>query len=342
MQFVLFLQIILCFTSLQLSGQEKSENALVVVFYNVENLFDSQNNPETNDDEFTPAGDRHWTKTLLDQKVKNLYRAILSAGKGRYPDIIGLAEIENLWVIEYMIKKSPLNKIPYGIIHKESPDPRGIDVALLYRKDRIEPIDYRHIAITGNSEISISSRDILHFTGSVNKTKIHFFVNHWPSRSSGYMESKDKRDFAAKILKNYIDSLQKQEPDAQILLMGDFNATPKENCFTEILEATLNRKSLQSQQLLNLSSSWIKEGKGTIRSGGQWEIFDQFICTGNFLLDGKFKLLPDRTLICEEPFLLEPENKFLGYKPFRTYLGPAYHGGTSDHLPIATEIVIKQ
>jgi exonuclease III len=341
MQLRFFLQIILCIAVLQLSGQEKSEKELVVVFYNVENLFDTQDNPDTDDDEYTPSGDRHWTKTNLDQKVKNLYRALLSAGKGRFPDIIGLAEIENLWVIEYLINNTPLNKMPYGIIHKESPDPRGIDVALLYRKDKIEPIDYRHIAVTGNNAIPIASRDILHFIGSVNKERVHFFVNHWPSRSSGYMETKDKRNFAAQILRNYLDSLQKKEPDAQILLMGDFNATPKENCFTEIMKTTLNRKSLQSHQLLNLSSSWIKAGKGTIRSGGQWEIFDQFICTGNFLLDGEFKLLSDRTLICEEPFLLEPDKKFLGYKPFRTYLGPAYHGGTSDHLPIVTEIVIK-
>lgn len=341
MQLMFFFQIILCFTALQLSGQQKSDKNLVIVFYNVENLFDTQDNPDTSDEEFTPSGDFHWTKTHLDQKVKNLYRALLSAGKGRFPDVIALAEIENLWVIEYLINNTPLSKIPYGIIHKESPDPRGIDVALLYRKDKIEPIDYRHIPVKGNSEISVVSRDILHFTGSVNKEKIHFFVNHWPSRSSGYTETKEKRDFAAQILRNYIDSLQRKEPDAQILLMGDFNATPKENCFSEIMKTTLNRKSLQSQQLLNLSLPWIKAGKGTIRSGGQWEIFDQFICTGNFLIDGNLKLLTDRTLICDEPFLLEPDNKFLGYKPFRTHLGPAYHGGISDHLPIVTEILTK-
>ena len=337
-----FIRLILCvlfaihlfaFTA---SGQSKQSESFVVVFYNAENLFDPFDDPATNDSEFTPSGKNHWTMSKLEKKVMMVYRAIISAANGHFPDIIGLAEIENLWVLEYLIKKTPFAEAKYGIIHKSSPDLRGIDVALLYRKERIKPIDYSFVAVRDSNNANFHSRDILDFKSILNGEPFHFFVNHWPSRSGGYIETQGKRNLAAGIVRRTIDSIQALNPKSKILLMGDFNATPGEECFVKILNASLTLQQTNPAQLINLSQLWQKSGIGTIRSKGQWEIFDQFSCTSNLLNDNGLTISPSETTICTAEFLLEADNRYLGKKPFRTHLGPVYHGGVSDHLPIAT------
>jgi len=305
-----------------------------IVFYNVENLFDTKTDPETADGEFTSFSERHWTYQRFEKKIRMIYKALITAGNGQFPDIIGLAEVENLWVIEQLVNKTPLNRVQYGIIHKDSPDPRGIDVALLYRKDRIKPIDYRHIHVSGEGKYKFRTRDILHFTAELGKEQIHFFVNHWPSRSGGYIETKEKRDITAGILRRSIDSLLIKNPTTNILLMGDFNAAPKEKCFISILKALPYPGNNEPSCLVNLSTSWTKKAEGTIRNGGQWEIFDQMICSQNLFHNNLLKIETDQSGICRFDFLLEPDPTYLGEKPFRTYLGPKYHGGISDHLPV--------
>lgn len=318
------------------SEQSKPTEKFTIVFYNTENLFDPFDDPATNDGEFTPSGKNHWTMSKLNKKVMMVYKAILTASNGQYPDIIGLAEIENLWILEYLIKKTPFLEGNYGIIHKESPDPRGIDVALLYRKDRIVPFDYTFIPVHSNSPNRFSSRDILLFKAGLNGEIFHFMINHWPSRSGGYLETRGKRDVAASIVRQAIDSILTKHSGGKILLMGDFNATPDEDCFTKVLKATVQQTETHSSRLVNLSQSWQKEGSGTIRTKGKWEIFDQFICTDHLLYDNGLVLNIPETTICKADFLLETDTRYLGKKPFRTHLGPVYHGGVSDHLPIST------
>ena len=317
----------------------KAQESYSIVFYNVENLYDTFDDPNVDDEAFTPGGQNHWTKKRFDTKVKMIYKAIIAASKGQFPDIIGLAEVENRRVIGQLISGSPLKKVPYGIIHKESPDPRGIDVALLYRKDRIKPIDYEHIEVSATGKDAFVSRDILHFTGELDGIKIHFFINHWPSRSGGYVETKKKRDITAKILRRRIDSLQILDPEARILIMGDFNATPTEQCFEDILKDFPYPGSKDINSLVNLSAKWLKNNEGTICRNGQWEIFDQIICSENLLKTDLIRLIPEKTAIGRQQFLLEPDHKYLGKKPFRTYLGPVYHGGISDHLPVVTILI---
>lgn len=337
----IFFMLLQC--SLALSGQNRQAEDYRIVFYNVENLFDPFDNPATNDGEYTPTGKCHWTMSRLDHKVMMVYRAIIAASNGHFPDIIGMAEIENLWVIEYLIKHTPLKEGHYGIIHKESPDPRGIDVALLYRKETIVPVDYDFIPVHGGGSSRFSSRDILHFKAKLDKETIHFFVNHWPSRSGGYVETLGKRNLAARIVRQYLDSLLEKSPQSKLLLMGDFNATPDEDCFSKILGATLHPEQTNTSQLVNLSQFWLKSATtGTIRTKGHWEIFDQFICSGNLLYGNGLLVLPSKTSICTEDFLMEADNRYLGKKPFRTYMGPVYHGGVSDHLPISTVICRKR
>ena len=324
--------------SLELYGQNKPTKDYRIVFYNTENLFDPFDDPATNDGEYTPGGKCHWTISRLNQKVMMVYRAVISASNGEFPDIIGLAEIENLWILEYLLKKSPFKEANYGIVHKESPDPRGIDVALLYRKETVVPIDLEFIPVHGNGSSHFSSRDILLFKAQLNKETIHFFVNHWPSRSGGYMETLGKRNIAARIVRGTIDSLLVINPQSKLLLMGDFNATPDEDCFTKILGTSAQAHSSGGETLFNLSQKWMDEGVGTIRTRGRWEIFDQFICSFNLLNRNGLQISQKETVVCTEDFLLEEDKRYLGKKPFRTYLGPVYHGGVSDHLPISTVI----
>lgn len=334
-RFTLLIFVVFCASPLL--GQSGSKSGCNIVFYNTENLFDPFDDPGTNDNEFTPKGKNHWTTEKLNHKVMMVYRALVSATNGQFPDIIGLAEIENLWILNYLIRNTPLKDGNYGIIHKESPDPRGIDVALLYRKESIVPADYFFIPVKGGIN-RLKSRDILCFKALWKGEKIYFLVNHWPSRSGGYMETRGKRNVAAAIAEKALDSLRTKDRTAKFLLMGDFNATPDEDCFTDFLHASVNRNAKNPNALVNLSGPWLADKKGTIRTKGRWEIFDQFICSDN-LLNGKgLQISPADTKICEEPFLLEEDKRSLGKKPFRTYLGPVYHGGISDHLPVSTRI----
>lgn len=309
-----------------------------IVFYNVENLFDTKDDQKSHDVGFTPEGPNHWTQKRLNAKLSMIYKAAIAACKGQFPDVVALAEIENIKVLEELINKTPLVKIPYGIIHKESPDPRGIDVALLYRKDRIKPVDYEFIGVSAKGKYSFVSRDILHFIGELNGIRLHFYVNHWPSRSGGYTETREKRNIAAKVLRRHVDSLFLLEPGSRVLIMGDFNATPKEHCLTDILKTHPYPYTEGGHSLVNLSTMWLNNNEGTICRNGEWEIFDQIICSVNLIDNGALRILPGKTEICRQSFLLEPDLKYLGNKPFRTYLGPVYHKGVSDHLPVVTEL----
>lgn len=334
----MILLMLLVFSTAKTIGEIGSTDKISVVFYNVENLFDPSDDPNTNDEEFTPTGKNHWTHSRLKNKVMMVYRALISASDGHLPDIIGLVEIENLWVVEYLVKNTPLQNGNYGIIHKESPDPRGIDVALLYRKETVKPIDFDFIPVHGSASSHFISRDILHFKAGIAHDTIHFFVNHWPSRSGGYVETQGKRVVAARILRQYLNILFQHEPKGKLLLMGDFNATPDEKCFTGTLSAGQQPTVSNPTQLINLSQFWTNNKTGTIRTKGHWEIFDQFICSEQLLHGSGLILIPSETIICTASFLLEPDNRYLGQKPFRTYLGPVYQGGVSDHLPISTVI----
>lgn len=331
---ILSLTIILLF--IVTSSAQKRSMEYTIVFYNVENLFDLLDDPDKHDDEFTPAGSKHWTRKRLNKKLNQLYKSLISATKGEFPDVIGLAEIENLWVLEQLLEKTPFSKVPYGIVHKESPDPRGIDVALLYRKERVNPKDMEFIPIEKEGRGHFQSRDILYFCGEINNEDIHFYVNHWPSRYGGYNKTKGKRNYASKLLKEDISKRTTEEKDAKILLMGDFNATSTEECLSEILQARQYKDYGTSGRLVNLVDVLKENGLGTIRYRGKWEVFDHFICSNSFLSGSGLNIDIKNTDICKEGFLLEPDGKYLGVKPYRTYRGPSYYGGVSDHLPIVT------
>lgn len=315
------------------------QSELSVLFYNVENLFDTVNDPETNDDEFTPKGDRHWTNKRLNQKLLNLSKIILNASGWSVPGVIGLCEIENRNVLEKLIHNTPLQKIPYKIIHKESSDHRGIDVALIYNSDLIYPLNYEFYPLEKGAE-RLKTREILYFSGIVNeKDTLHFFVNHWPSRYDGLLETKLYRNLAAKLLKLKVEELIKTLDNPKIIVLGDFNDQPSDESISIYLDAQKLTDNLKPNCLYNLSYDWQDKIPGTIKYQSQWSVFDQIIVSGVLLnkLDRTF-IEPENAGIIKSSFLLEKDEKYGGLKPQRTYNGFSYRGGFSDHLPVLLKL----
>ena len=330
--FVCLTILTLCF-QLQLAAQNKDE--LGVMFYNVENLFDTENDSLKLDDEFTPFGDKHWTHAKYIAKLKNISRVILEAGGWNPPFVIGLCEVENKKVLSDLVWKTGLNHLNYHIIHHESPDERGIDAALLYRKNIFIPLE--SIAITVNlGEDMRPTRDILYVFGYVKDTiPLHVFVAHFPSRYGGVQNTKPLRYKTAQILNDTIKSIIAHEPDAHIIAMGDFNDEPED----ESMQFLAN-----SGQVVNVSTSaqTISNSMGTLKFQYEWNTFDQFLISKNLMDTTRTFFAETPMKILDFPFLLEEDKSFTGLRPFRTYIGYKFNGGFSDHFPIWLQLKLKQ
>lgn len=318
----------------RLSAQITSvRNEFSIMFYNTENFFDVENDSLTNDEEFTKEGDRRWTSGKLHVKAERLAKVILAAGKWNAPVLIGLCEIENRDVLELLCKIEPLNRIHYKIIQKDSPDSRGIDVALIYRTDLFRPVDYSAIPVVDPDDNSFKTRDILMVSGVLNGCDtIHVFVNHWPSRYGGIMETQKYRRYAAEALKASVLKLQSEHRKAKVICMGDFNDTPSDESLVKVLNARQTDSAIDGE-LVNLSAPWTSNDIQTIKSKYRWEVFDQFIVSDYFLSPNECC----QFLGCEifkAAFLLEPDAAYGGVRPKRTYLGYRYNNGFSDHLPV--------
>ena len=340
---------LLIFLSLQSFTQpENTPNNPVkpfrIMFYNCENLFDIYDDSLTSDEEFLPEGERHWTNNRFYKKLQNTFKVILAVGEGEAPAIIGLCETENRFVLEKLAFDTPLKNYDYRIIHHESPDRRGIDVGLLYRKNYFTPVHNEAINITFPFDTATKTRDILYVKGLLpNGDTLHIFVNHWPSRYGGYMPTLDKRNFTAGILKNKTDSLLLQNPDAFIAIMGDFNDGPGDESMAKVLDAQDPSDKTISHKLYNLMLvKQVDWPFGTLKYRESWGIFDQMIVSGK-LLDDSSKVQVSHTgaKIFHAGFLLEPDEVFLGQKTFRTYNGFKYSGGFSDHLPVFLDLIFE-
>jgi len=306
------------------------------MFYNVENLFDTRDDSATSDNDFTPAGALHWTNGRLNEKLNRISKVVIAAGEWQPPVIIGLCEIENRQVLNNLVLNTPLSRFNYEIIHFDSPDERGIDVALLY--------DSRKVRVAGSSVIPVSNgrlitRDILHVKSIIESDTCHIFVNHWPSRSSGQLETDSYRMRAAMILRNAVDSLFRINLTAKIIIMGDFNDDPGEESIVKGLMASSTSEICMPGKLCNLSVSPQKSPvKGTLKYQGNWNLFDQIIVSGGLLADPGIKVIKNSYRIFYTSFMVEADETYNGVRPNRTYLGYRYHGGFSDHLPVTIEI----
>jgi predicted extracellular nuclease len=278
-------------------------DSLSVLFYNVENLFDTIDDTLKNDNEFLPKSKKKWTNTKWNQKTIKISKVI--AGNN-YPQIIGLCEVENKIVLEKLKNHYIFKSKKYAMIHFESPDYRGIDCAMLYQPDKVDLLSMKPNNVDLNGR---KTRDILSATFAYLTDTFSIFVNHWPSRYGGRKKSNSRRKIASNVLMLLMDSTKNQHPNHKIIAMGDFNDEPKDSS----LQA-LNKYSNRSSELL-----------GTIKYKGKWQVFDQFICSKNFAYN---------LAVYNPDFLLEEDKTYGGKKPFRTYYGPFFNGGFSDHLPV--------
>jgi predicted extracellular nuclease len=319
------------------------ENNFRIVFYNVENYFDPIDDTITADEEFTEEGTRHWSWYKFNQKTSKIYKAISAFSQWEIPDVIAFCEIENRFVLEELIKKTPFIDQDYQIVHEESEDFRGIDVGLIYNPKTVWPLEHHMVKIRFEGKPDKRTRDILHFKALLkNKDTLHIFVNHWPSKYGGAVATIPFRAEAARTLKTYTDSILQANPNANIVITGDFNDTPEDESIAVHLNAKSTEKS-SGHPLINLSNNITKLGyEGTHRYQGQWSTIDQFIVSKSMLNENnKIYTSETKMKIGNIDILLEEDKKYTGKKPYRTFIGFKYHGGFSDHLPILLDLKLQ-
>jgi hypothetical protein len=313
-----------------------------IVFWNVENLYDPYDDTTKLDNEFTPDGSKHWNWPKFGLKLNHVAKTLMSIGAWEPPGMAGLCEVENRYVLNNLIYETPLKPWKYKFIHHESPDLRGVDVALLYRPSVFTVISSRSVSIRFPFDTLSQTREILLVKGVVfNNDTLSLFINHWPSRRGGYLVSQPRRNYVASVLKKLIDSVLRSEPAANILVMGDFNDEPENESLKQVLKAKTEPFPFHDSALYNLMGIRNKiRREGTLKYRDQWSTFDQFVISGA-LMKGHAGLKAGAVdvSIFKSSFLLEEDNSYFGEKLNRTYSGPKYHGGFSDHLPIRLEII---
>ncbi len=335
--------IFILFTSFLLKAQNDKVSDFKVVFYNLENLFDTFDDTTIWDEQFLPEGDKHWTFWKYQTKLKNLSKVITAAGGWQSAAIVGVCEIENAFVLEELTTNSPLKRLNYKFIHKESPDRRGIDVALFYQEDQFTPLYYNHIQIDFPFAPRSKTRDILYVKGlSNNKDTLHIFVNHWPSRWGGQMKTEAKRIFVAQMLRKQVDSLFTYSRNPNIIIMGDFNDTPTDKSVLEYLKAHSPVKEAQDNEIYDLMYPLSLTHEGTHPYQGHWAVLDHIIVSSALLnKSNKIYTTIESAYPYKADFLLEVDTKYGGIKTNRSYIGFKYHGGYSDHLPVVLDLFFK-
>ncbi len=307
-----------------------------ILFWNLENFFDTFDDPLKEDDEFTPFGERHWNMIKYRRKSEQVWKVILSINPDQPPALIGLAEIENIQVLEDIFLNSAFGQLGYRIIHRDSPDRRGIDVALVYDPKRVALIDTAFIHMDYSVIGGEPGRDILRAKMKFEEVYFTLFINHWPSKYGGSGYTEVFRNHAASVLRKEADSLFRTDPEAIIICTGDFNDIINSKSITEIL---LKTPPAGSDLELRNAPPVHDFTEGTIKYQGRWEMIDHFFLSRNFFDGGgKLKVNDLSARIIAEKFLLEKDEKYGGVKPFRTWQAYTYRGGISDHLPILLRV----
>jgi len=346
---------IFCF-SITAFGQAKKYNIHTVAFYNFENLFDTVDDIYTNDDEWTPTGAQNWTTEKYNQKLLNLSRVLSEIGTPENPNaptFIGGSEIENRGVLEDLIKQPKLLSFDYGMIHFDSPDKRGIDVALLYQKKFFKPTSFSNIPlyILKNKKVAeeekneestdeerevktqnnrVFTRDQLLITGFLEDEEISIIVNHWPSRSGGEKATSEYREAAGKLNRKIIDSLQQLNPNAKVITMGDLNDGPYNKSLKVALGAKAKKAEVPELGTFNPFEEMAKRGMGTTAFRDSWDIFDQIIITESLIKPDFVTFKFWKAGIFNKPYLIQNSGQYKGY-PLRHSTTEV---GFSDHFPV--------
>jgi endonuclease/exonuclease/phosphatase family metal-dependent hydrolase len=321
-----FLTAVLVFVGIQVHARDP----LRIVFYNTENFFDCNHDSLKSDWEFLPGGIRGWTPARFYRKAGQIARVLAVIGEDTFPDLVGLAEVENDACLKTLVSGSPLRNAGYSFVHEESEDARGVDVALLYNRFRFQLLGREVLTTLFQGEPDKKTRHLLHVWGKYDAhDSLHVFVCHFPSRLGGETESESYRRQVAKTLRSAVDSIFMRSPDANLVILGDFNDFPSNLSLSRDLHACLPVGTPLSGTLYNLMLPMeAKPGVGTNKHESEWGILDQII------VSGKICARTDGAHILNAGFLLQNDERFLGSKPFRTYEGMVYKGGYSDHLPV--------
>jgi predicted extracellular nuclease len=311
--------IVLLIMFLCLAFPALAQESFRILFWNTENLFDCKDDPKKNDNEFLPDATRRWTYFRYRDKLKNLAKGIVASGDEYVPDLVGLCEVENDSCLYDLTRRSPLKEAGYRYVMTDSPDQRGIDVALLYQRGSFKLLQHQSIRIPFKQVKKAPTRDILHVVGKVvSGDTLDVMVVHYPSRRGGKAKSEPYRLLVAEILKHAVDSVMQVRQNPNVVIMGDFNDGPS---------SPVMKKLCSDGRLVNLMQG---KKEGTYRYRGAWEILDQFLVSEN--------VRTKNAEVLQHPFLLEEDEKYGGNKPFRTYNGMRYQGGFSDHLPIILDL----
>ena len=305
-----------------------------VMFYNTENLFDTVDDSLTDDGEFLPGGERRWTYNRYWKKIDALSRVIASAGGWETPFLVGLCEVENRNVVGDLSNRSVLANAGYGVVHRDSPDSRGIDPALMYRSQHVRVIESRGWIPPMAPGEDFNSRNLLYVKTLIYGDTLHLIFCHWPSRRGGVLAAERLREAVASLVIAKVDSIQAAAGGrASVIVTGDFNSTPSEPVMVRLAD---------EGGMANLSAAMAKNEKGSYRYRGLWEMIDQVLVSDIMTTgDGDFTALPQHFSVFDVSFLLEDDPDYPGKRPLATYRAYKWEGGYSDHLPVLVRISHK-
>jgi len=308
-----------------------------VVSYNVENLFDTADDPKIPDEEFLPASEKKWDNEKYQKKLTDLARVISEVNPKEMPEVVGLIEVENRTVLEDLVNTGKLNGQGYAIIHEESPDYRGIDVALIYRKGAFQEISHEVLPVVFPDDPEFKTRDILHVIGKMKNKTVHLFVNHWPSRIGGDEKTEPKRVLAASVLKAKVDQILAVDAKARIIIMGDMNDEP----VNKSLQVTLGAAGPDSGSILvNLMLPDDVAGKGTYFYSGAWNMLDNLVVSETVLKGKGMQVEGGKGNIFSNDWMIFT-NKNGDKTPNRSYVGNKYVSGVSDHFAVYFKMIVK-
>jgi hypothetical protein len=316
----------------------------LIAFYNLENLFDTIDAENVLDEDFTPNGLYKWTSERYRIKIERLAEAISRLGEDEGikggPAVIGVSEIENRTVLEDLISNERLKNSNFQIVHYDSPDLRGVDVALLYqpRFFRVTSSASPELKIFDENNLRVYTRDQLVVSGQFDGEKISFIVNHWPSRSSGESVTRPRRNEAASLTRRLVDSLMAEDKNAKVIVMGDLNDDPVNESLRKYLRAGEDPSRLKEGELYNTMYPLFRKGIGSLYYRDGLNLFDQIIVTPALLGNDYSTYKYYKARVFNKSFLTQPDGQYKDY-PFRTYVGPTFQGGYSDHFPVYILIV---
>lgn len=325
--------------------QKLNYRASLIGFYNLENLYDTVNNPLVDDEEFLPASERLYNTRIYLDKLERLTTVIAQIGIDLNPDglaLLGVAEIENDTVLNDLVKHANLKSRGLKIVHYDSPDKRGIDVGLLYNPKYFTPIHSapHFVQLPGGSKESFLTRDILYVKGILDGDTIHVMVGHWPSRSGGEERSIPARAAAAGVCKKITDSLMAINKNTKVIIMGDLNDDPISPSLTKVLQAKGSTSKLKDGELYNPWYDFYKKGIGTIAYQDSWGLFDQVVISKAWIEKEQAGYHFYRATIFNKEFLVQQTGRYKGY-PKRTWDGTTYNYGYSDHFPVYITLLKK-